>query len=373
TYVIYRWVVNKVMSSPNHPTSDIEDAFYSNFPDYIPAFSDYVSASPGKIYSSSSNNSSGLVPIASPTLLLFHDDHYMKTELQEARAQVAKLQRKQLGQNNKIALARFRIADLELINKEIQARYLADKESLLDAIYELKINLEGPVVGLIRWFERIESVFSRSNCAEENKVTFATGTLTDDALSWWNAYAQPIGIEQANKISWTELKRLFKIRAPTTTTTIPIIVSTITKTTATTIATETMITVSSRIEGRKPSGLMLPPQLRIVDKSFVSISLASMLNIPPITLDTTYDIEMANGNLVGAAPVVCAPYRLAPSEMQELSNQLQELADRGFIRPSTSPWGAPILFVKRKDGSFRVCIDYRELNKLTIKNRYPLP
>ncbi|GJX12181.1 reverse transcriptase domain-containing protein [Tanacetum coccineum] len=63
-------------------------------------------------------------------------------------------------------------------------------------------------VGLIRWFERTESVFSRSNCAEENKVTFATGTLTDDALSWWNAYAQPIGIEQANKITWTELKMI---------------------------------------------------------------------------------------------------------------------------------------------------------------------
>ncbi|GJV33762.1 ribonuclease H-like domain-containing protein [Tanacetum coccineum] len=75
----------------------------------------------------------------------------------------------------------------------------------------------------------------------------------------------------------------------------------------------------------------------------------------------------------GATPVARAPYRLAPSEMQELSNQLQELADRGFIRPSTSPWGAPVLFVKKKDGSFRMCIDYRELNKLTVKNRYPLP
>ncbi|GJQ91826.1 putative nucleotidyltransferase, ribonuclease H [Tanacetum coccineum] len=221
------------------------------------------------------------------------------------------------------------------------------------------------------------------------------------------------------------------------------------------------------------------------DKSFVSISLASKLNIPPITLDTTYDIEMTDGNLVGtntviqgctlillnqpfeidlmpiklgsfdvvigmdwlskyhariicdekvvripidgetliirahvmekksakkrledipvvrefsevfpedlpglplvgqvefqidlilgAAPVARAPYKLAPSEMQELSDQLQELADRGFIRPSTSPWGAPVLFVKKKDGSFRMCIDYRELNKLTVKNRYPLP
>nr|GEU73030.1 reverse transcriptase domain-containing protein [Tanacetum cinerariifolium] len=63
-------------------------------------------------------------------------------------------------------------------------------------------------VGLIRWFEQTESVFSRSNCAKENRVAFATGTLTDDALSWWNAYAQPIRVEQANRITWTELKRL---------------------------------------------------------------------------------------------------------------------------------------------------------------------
>ncbi|GKB79202.1 hypothetical protein Tco_0946097 [Tanacetum coccineum] len=66
----------------------------------------------------------------------------------------------------------------------------------------------------------------------------------------------------------------------------------------------------------------------------------------------------------GAAPVAQAPYHLAPSEMQELSNQLQELTDKGFIRPSSSPWGAPVLFAKKKDGSFRMCINYRELNKL---------
>ncbi|GKC71209.1 putative reverse transcriptase domain-containing protein [Tanacetum coccineum] len=75
----------------------------------------------------------------------------------------------------------------------------------------------------------------------------------------------------------------------------------------------------------------------------------------------------------GAAPVAQAPYRLAPSEMKELSEQLQELSDKGFIRPSSSPWGAPVLFVKKKDGSFWMCIDYWELNKLTVKNRYPLP
>ncbi|GJU63230.1 putative reverse transcriptase domain-containing protein [Tanacetum coccineum] len=68
-----------------------------------------------------------------------------------------------------------------------------------------------------------------------------------------------------------------------------------------------------------------------------------------------------------------SPYRLAPSEMLELSNQLKELQEKGFIRPSHSPWGAPVLFVKKKDGAMRMCIDYRELNKLMIKNRYPLP
>ncbi|GJV92766.1 hypothetical protein Tco_1540579 [Tanacetum coccineum] len=230
------------MSSPNHPTSDIEDAFSSNFLDYIPASPDYSSASPGNTYSSSSNNSFGLVPIALPTLSLFHDDTYMKAmhayyakelpippptivppslmlspmfnpqefflpeellplkkrgrdrsssststlpqefkigesscktslerheeqieeilnhldelsldriehiedkieglrkgrviiqqdfdnleaELRESHTQIAKLQRKQMGNNSKIALARFRIANLEQIIEDIQARH----------------------------------------------------------------------------------------------------------------------------------------------------------------------------------------------------------------------------------------------------------
>nr|GEU71195.1 putative reverse transcriptase domain-containing protein [Tanacetum cinerariifolium] len=75
----------------------------------------------------------------------------------------------------------------------------------------------------------------------------------------------------------------------------------------------------------------------------------------------------------GDAPVARAPYQLAPSEMKELVKQLQELSEKGFICPSSSPWGARVLFVKKKDGSFRMCIDYRELNKLTVKNCYPLP
>ncbi|GJU65826.1 putative reverse transcriptase domain-containing protein [Tanacetum coccineum] len=253
-----RWNSKRVMSSPNHHTSDIKDAFPSTFWT-IPAFPDYVPALPGKTYSSSSNNSFGVVPIVSPTLSLFHDDPYMKVmhayyakespippptivppstmfnpqefflleellspkkqghnqsfsstsalpqefemgessrktslerheeqieeilnhldelsldriehiedkieglgkgrviiqqdfdnleaELQKAHARIAKLQRKQMGNNNKIALARFRIANLEQIIEEIQVRHQADKESLLNAIYELKNSQKGP-------------------------------------------------------------------------------------------------------------------------------------------------------------------------------------------------------------------------------------
>ncbi|GJU35265.1 hypothetical protein Tco_1183619 [Tanacetum coccineum] len=258
-------VVNKLVLLPP-PTSDIEDAFSSNLPwekNNIPGFPGPSPSSPGNTYSSSTNNSFGLVPIASPTLSLFHDDPYVKvmqayyakespiplptimppssmlspifnsqefflpeellplkkrgldrssfststlpqafeigessrktslerheeqikeilnhldelsldriehiednieglrkgrviiqqdfnnleTELQKARAQIAKLQRKQLGNNNKISLACFRIANLEQIIEEIQVRHQADKESLLDAIYELKNSHEGP-------------------------------------------------------------------------------------------------------------------------------------------------------------------------------------------------------------------------------------
>ncbi|GJQ96502.1 putative reverse transcriptase domain-containing protein [Tanacetum coccineum] len=105
-----------------------------------------------------------------------------------------------------------------------------------------------------------------------------------------------------------------------------------------------------------------------VVKEFPDVFPEDLPGIPPVR-----QVEFQIDLIPGATPIARTPYRLAPSEMQELSNQLQELTDRGFIRPSTSPWGAPVLFVKKKDGSFRMCIDYRELNKLTIKNRYPLP
>ncbi|KAI3821421.1 hypothetical protein L1987_08989 [Smallanthus sonchifolius] len=103
-------------------------------------------------------------------------------------------------------------------------------------------------------------------------------------------------------------------------------------------------------------------------RDFPEVFPKDLSGLPPVR-----QVEFRIDLLPGANPVARAPYRLAPSEMQELASQLQELSDKGFIRPSHSPWGAPVLFVKKKDGSFRMCIDYLELNKLTIKNRYPLP
>ncbi|GJV31767.1 reverse transcriptase domain-containing protein [Tanacetum coccineum] len=192
-------------------------------------------------------------------VIIQQDFDNLEAELQKAHARISKLQRKQMGNNNKIALARFRIANLEQIIEEIQVRHQADKESLLNAIYELKnsqklvtdsvttaleaqaanmantdnttkprealvarkcsykefmscqpINFKGMegAIGLIHWFERTESMFSRSNCTEDCKVKFATGTSTEEALSLWNSFAQPIGIEEAYKITWVEFKKL---------------------------------------------------------------------------------------------------------------------------------------------------------------------
>ncbi|GKC91290.1 putative reverse transcriptase domain-containing protein, partial [Tanacetum coccineum] len=90
--------------------------------------------------------------------------------------------------------------------------------------------------------------------------------------------------------------------------------------------------------------------------------------LPPIP-EIKFRIEL----ILRATPVAKSPYRLTPSKLEELLGQPRELQDNGFIRPSSLPWGAPVLVVKKKDGSFRMCIDYRELNKLTIKNHYPLP
>nr|GEW22654.1 retrotransposon protein, putative, Ty3-gypsy subclass [Tanacetum cinerariifolium]GEW22661.1 retrotransposon protein, putative, Ty3-gypsy subclass [Tanacetum cinerariifolium] len=103
-------------------------------------------------------------------------------------------------------------------------------------------------------------------------------------------------------------------------------------------------------------------------RDFPKVFLEDLPGIPPAR-----QVEFQIDLVPGAVPVARAPYRLAPAEMKEPADQLQELSDKGFVRPNSSPWGAPVFFVKKKDGLFRMCIDYRKLNKLTVKNRYPIP
>nr|GEX58520.1 reverse transcriptase domain-containing protein [Tanacetum cinerariifolium] len=278
------------------------------------------------------------------------------------------------------------VANADNTNRNTKPReaHVARKCSYKDFMSCQPFNFKGTkgAVGLIRWFEGTESVFSRSNYTEDCKVKFATGTLTEEALSWWNSFAQPIGIEEAYEITWSELKKLLiKKYCPQTEFSLEDYPKVL----------KGMLPLQSLKLWRKPL-----PQLRGANKSFISISLASMLNILPITIDVIYDIEMVNGNLVStntiiqgctltllnqhfkidlmviklgifdivigmdwlskyhakilydekvvhipidgetliirgdrrAAPVARAPYRLAPLEMHELSNQLQELADR---------------------------------------------
>jgi hypothetical protein len=104
-----------------------------------------------------------------------------------------------------------------------------------------------------------------------------------------------------------------------------------------------------------------------VMQEFEDVFLNDLPGVPP-----EREVEFKIDLIPGAKPIAKAPYRLEPSELQELMSQLQELLDKGFIRTSVSPWGAPVLFVKNNDDSLRMCIDYRELNKLTVKNKYPL-
>ncbi|KAL0347942.1 UNVERIFIED_CONTAM: Transposon Ty3-G Gag-Pol polyprotein [Sesamum angustifolium] len=105
-----------------------------------------------------------------------------------------------------------------------------------------------------------------------------------------------------------------------------------------------------------------------VVREFPDVFPDELPGLPPHR-EVDFEIE----TIPGAAPISIAPYRMAPSGLKELKKQLEELLDKGFIRPSISPWGALVLFVKKKNGSMRLCVDYRQLNRITIKNKYPLP
>ena len=105
-----------------------------------------------------------------------------------------------------------------------------------------------------------------------------------------------------------------------------------------------------------------------VAREFLDVFSDDIAALPP-----EREVEFTIDLIPGTEPLSIPPYRMAPAELRELKAQLEELLSKGFIRPSISPWGAPVLFVKKKDGSLRLCIDYRQLNKVTIRNQYPLP
>ncbi|GJT61893.1 putative reverse transcriptase domain-containing protein [Tanacetum coccineum] len=440
------------------------------------------------------------------------------------------------------------------------------------------INFKGTegAVGLIRWFERTESVFSRSNCTEDCKVKFAIGTLTEEALSWWNSFAQPIGIEEAYKITWgndlktyvrrfQELATLCPTMLPDSEKMMDVFIGGLPRSIEGNVTTskpqtlEEAINIAHRLidQVTKHTPVQVlsdhkrkfddrrtlnnnnnyrntntnnrynnhQPQQNRRQETFRSYAVTPAKNNgytgnhplchltkncrnkapttgsnllpmtvtchacgekghyankcrkttnnnvqgraymlrdrnahqdPNVVTDTFYNIERADRNILSTNTIIQGatltllnqPFKIdlmpikldsfdvvigmdwlskyhariicdekvihipingktliirvmekksdekrledipvvkefpevflkdlpgLPPVRQELSNQLQELADRGFIRPSTSPWGAPVLFVKKKDGSFRMCINYQELNKLTVKNRYPLP
>ena len=105
----------------------------------------------------------------------------------------------------------------------------------------------------------------------------------------------------------------------------------------------------------------------LVVKYFPNVFPEELPGISPVR-----EVDLSIEILLGTTPTHRAPYMMAPTELKELKIQLQELLNKGFIQPSVSPWGAPVLFVKKKDGTLRICIDYQQINKVTVKNKYPL-
>ncbi|GKB26726.1 putative reverse transcriptase domain-containing protein [Tanacetum coccineum] len=210
------------------------------------------------------------------------------------------------------------------------------------------LNFKGTegVVGLTQWFEKMESVYSISNCTVACQVKFATCTLQGNALTWWNSHVKTTTHEAAHAMPWRTLKKMMTDKyCPR----------------GELWAFQECV---AKIEEQQQRGNQARNAKAQAKVYAWAIFPEDLPGIPP-----TRQVEFRIDLVPGATPAR-APYRLAPSEMKELAEQLQELTDKGFIRPSSSPWGAPVLFVKKKDGSFRMCIDYRELNKLIVMNRY---
>nr|GEZ25505.1 putative reverse transcriptase domain-containing protein [Tanacetum cinerariifolium] len=322
------------MSFINHLTSNIEDAFS----EYILVVPDYSLTSPGKTYSSASNNATDVILPTLSNFSLFHSDPYINVMnayatftpspihippstikspsesldffLPKELLSPKKQKQDQYFQDYKMG-KNSHVSTLEQHEKYIEEIFNHLDELPLDHIERIEDDVEGLGKGRViiqQDYDQIKVEFqkSRSQNAQRSSISEAS-TMYQAFISKLVADSVAVALETQTT---TMLMEVFIDRLP-----------------------------------RSIEGTALKPQ----------------------TMEEAINIAQR------PSPIARTPYRLAPSKMQELSNQLQELADPGFIHPSASPWGVSVLFVKKKDGSFRMCIDYRELNKLTVKNRYPLP
>ncbi|KAL5544958.1 hypothetical protein UlMin_008742 [Ulmus minor] len=180
------------------------------------------------------------------------------------------------------------------------------------------------------WINSLETIFDFMRLNDQERVACASYMLRKGARHWWSTVKLT---RDVNIMSWADFIGEFNQKYYN----------------------------SAILRKSGPEGIA-------VVREFTDVFPEELPGLPP-DREVSFEIDL----IPGSAPVSKAPYRMAPAELKELQVQLQELLDKGFIRPSHSPWGAPVLFVKKKDGSLRMCIDYRELNKLTIKNKYPLP
>ncbi|GJS62366.1 putative reverse transcriptase domain-containing protein [Tanacetum coccineum] len=261
------------------------------------------------------------------------------------------------------------------------------------------LNFKGTkgVIGLTQWFNKMEYVFHISNCTVGNQIKFATCTLLGSALTWWNTHVKTVGHDTDYGMTWKtlmkmltdkycprgEIKKLeiemwnLKVKGTDVGSVMASKPNTMQEAieNANDLMDQKVHTFADR-QGENKRKLddntrnnqtqQQPFKRQNVGRAYTvgPVFLEYLLGIPP-----TRQVEFQIDLIPGAAPVARAPYRLALSEMKELSNQRQELSDKGFIRPSSLPWRASVLFVKKKDGSFQMCIDYQELNKLTLRVR----
>nr|GEY68190.1 hypothetical protein [Tanacetum cinerariifolium] len=254
----------------------------------------------------------------------------LETELEETRTQIAGLQKKQIGRDDDVVLARVRISTLEMIIEDFEVRHRSNMKSFLDKISPKRTSTS-TVPSMTQSAIRKLVVDSVATALEAQAANMTNADNT-------NRNTKPREAPVARKCSYKEFMSCQ-------------------------LETDTQ-------ETNKNQGCILILLNQPFEIDLMPIKLGSFDVVIGMDWLSKYHARIICDEKVIHIPIDSDT--LIIREMQELSNQLQELADRGFIRPSTSPWGAPVLFVKKKDRSFRMCIDYQELNKLTVKNRYPL-